>query len=81
VLMGVVDMLSAEELRHRLRTNDWFRGCSDTLQDALIAHGRERRLSASEPLFRQGLADGGSMRFWVVPLACRRWTRRTRRRF
>jgi CRP/FNR family cyclic AMP-dependent transcriptional regulator len=56
--MGV-DMLSAEELRHRLRTNDWFRGCSDAMQDALIAHGRERRLRAGEPLFRQGSADGG----------------------
>lgn len=52
-------MLSAEELRYRLRTNDWFRGCTDTLQDALIAHGRERRLCAGEPLFRQGSADGG----------------------
>ena len=52
-------MLSADELRHRLRTHDWFRGCSDALQDALIAHGRERRLSAGEHLFRQGSADGG----------------------
>jgi CRP-like cAMP-binding protein len=52
-------MLSADELRHRLRTNDFFRGCSDALQDALIAHGRERRLAAGEHLFRQGSADGG----------------------
>ncbi|WP_395702474.1 Crp/Fnr family transcriptional regulator [Aquabacterium sp.] len=52
-------MLNAEELRHRLRTHDWFRGCSEALQDALIAHGRERRLQAGEHLFRQGSADGG----------------------
>jgi CRP-like cAMP-binding protein len=52
-------MLSADELRHRLQTNDWFRGCSDALQDALIAHGRERRLRAGEHLFRQGSAHGG----------------------
>lgn len=52
-------MLTAEELRHRLCTHDWFRGCSQALQDALIAHGRERRLQAGEHLFRQGSADGG----------------------
>ncbi len=52
-------MLNAEELRHRLRTHDWFRGCSEALQNALIAHGRERRLQAGEHLFRQGSADGG----------------------
>ncbi|HSW27177.1 MAG TPA: Crp/Fnr family transcriptional regulator [Burkholderiaceae bacterium] len=52
-------MLSVEELRHRLQTNDWFRGSSNALQDALIAHGRERRLRAGEHLFRHGSASGG----------------------
>lgn len=52
-------MLTAEELRHRLCTHDWFRGCSVALQDALIAHGRERRLQAGQHLFHQGSADGG----------------------
>jgi CRP/FNR family transcriptional regulator, cyclic AMP receptor protein len=52
-------MLNADELRHRMRTNDWFRDCSDVLQDALLAHGRQRRLRAGEHLFVHGAPDGG----------------------
>ena len=52
-------MLTVEELRSRMQVNDWFRTCSAGLQDALLAHGRERRLRAGEHLFTHGAADGG----------------------
>jgi len=52
-------MLTVEELRSRMRANDWFRDRSAALQDALLAHGRERRLRAGEHLFTRGVPDGG----------------------
>jgi len=52
-------MLTAEELRHRMQTNDWFRERSAALQDALLAHGRERRLGVGEHLFDRGSPAGG----------------------
>ena len=52
-------MLTAEGLRTRMQANDWFRDCSAALQDALLAHGRERHLRAGEHLFRSGAPDGG----------------------
>jgi CRP/FNR family transcriptional regulator, cyclic AMP receptor protein len=52
-------MLTPEELRHRMQANDWFRDASDALQDALLAHGRERRLAAGEHLFMRDAAEGG----------------------
>ena len=51
-------MLTVEELRHRMEANDWFRNRSAALQDALLAHGRERRLRAGESLFVSGAPDG-----------------------
>ena len=51
-------MLTAEELRHRMRAHDWYRQASDALQDALIAHGRERRLAPGEHLFMRDTAEG-----------------------
>jgi CRP-like cAMP-binding protein len=52
-------MLTAEELRHRMQGNDWFRHVSAALQDALLAHGRERRLAPGEHLFMRDAAEGG----------------------
>ena len=52
-------MLTVEELRGRMQANDWFRVCSAALQDALLAHGRERRLVPGEHLFSRDADDGG----------------------
>jgi len=52
-------MLTVEELRSRMQANDWFRACSAALQDALLAHGRERCLVSGEHLFSRDADDGG----------------------
>jgi CRP-like cAMP-binding protein len=52
-------MRTMDELRRRMQTNDWFGASSPALQDALLAHGRERRLVAGEHLFTSGTPDGG----------------------
>ena len=52
-------MLSVENQRSRMRANDWFRNRSAALQDALLAHGRERRLRTGEHLFSRGAPDRG----------------------
>jgi CRP-like cAMP-binding protein len=52
-------MPAVEELRSRMQANDWFRHSSAALQDALLAHGRERRLVTGEHLFTSGASDGG----------------------
>jgi CRP-like cAMP-binding protein len=46
-------------LHQTLRNDDWFRSCPAALQDALIVHGRERRLVQGEHLFAQGDAGTG----------------------
>ncbi|HSW04014.1 Crp/Fnr family transcriptional regulator [Aquabacterium sp.] len=45
------------EIRSALLSDDWFRSCPPRLQDALIAHARERRLQAGEHLFMRGMPD------------------------
>ncbi|WP_395701345.1 Crp/Fnr family transcriptional regulator [Aquabacterium sp.] len=48
-----------QALRTSMLQDDWFRRCGPALQDALLAHGRERRLQPGEHLFAQGAPDGG----------------------
>lgn len=50
---------SPATLQHTLRHDDWFRHCPSPLQDALMAHGHERRLVPGEHLFAQGEPGGG----------------------
>jgi CRP/FNR family cyclic AMP-dependent transcriptional regulator len=46
------------EIRAALLSDDWFRSCPPRLQDALIAHARERHLRPGEHLFMRGTCDG-----------------------
>jgi CRP-like cAMP-binding protein len=50
---------AALDLRSVLCSEDWFGACPPALQDALLAHGRERRLAPGEHLFARGAPDGG----------------------
>jgi len=49
----------SSDLQRTLLGDDWFRSCPAALQDALTAHGRERRLVAGEHLFAQGDPGAG----------------------
>jgi CRP/FNR family transcriptional regulator, cyclic AMP receptor protein len=46
-------------LREALCLDGWFRECSAATQDALLTHGRERRLLPGEHLFQRGEPDDG----------------------
>jgi len=46
------------DIRTALLSDGWFRHCSASFQDALIAHSRCHRLSVGEHLFAQGMKDG-----------------------
>ncbi len=52
-------MHTIDGLRRTMQSNDWFGSCSPAMQDALLAHGRERRLVQGEHLFTSGAPDGG----------------------
>ena len=45
--------------RQAFSRDGWFRECSAATQDALLTHGRERRLQPGEHLFARGEPDGG----------------------
>lgn len=42
-----------------MQADIWFRSCDSAMQDALLAHGRMRKLVPSEHLFAQGEEGGG----------------------
>lgn len=48
-----------EELRHVMGRHEWFRSLAAPFQDALLAHGRFRRLEPGEHLFAAESADTG----------------------
>ena len=43
-----------DALRNALQHDGWFKSCPPELQDALVVHGRQRKLQAGEALYRQG---------------------------
>jgi CRP/FNR family transcriptional regulator, cyclic AMP receptor protein len=51
--------IPTDALREAMQQDGWFRGCHPALQDALLAHGRERRLQPGQHLFAQGEPDAG----------------------
>jgi len=53
------DLAAPSALREAMLKDGWFRGCAAGMQDALLAHGRERALAPGEHLFAQGEPDGG----------------------
>ncbi len=50
----MVDSVDAMTLRAAMQADTWFRACDSAMQDALLAHGRKRRLVPGEHLFAQG---------------------------
>lgn len=48
-----------EQLRAAMGRHEWFRSLAAAFQDALLAHGRFRRLEAGEHLFAADTADTG----------------------
>lgn len=50
----VYPQCDVEALRNSLQHDVWFRSCSPELQDALVVHGKQRKLQPGEALYRQG---------------------------
>lgn len=55
----MADHADAATLRTAMLADSWFRHCGAALQDALLAHGRQRVLQPGEHLFAQGEPGGG----------------------
>ncbi len=50
----VYPQCDVDALRNALQHDAWFSSCSSELQDALLVHGRQRKLEPGEALYRQG---------------------------
>jgi CRP/FNR family transcriptional regulator, cyclic AMP receptor protein len=58
-MSALPQLATPSALREAMLQDGWFRGCAAGMQDALLAHGRERALAQGEHLFDQGEPDGG----------------------
>ena len=57
--LPMIEPVDATTLRAAMLGDSWFRACNSALQDALLAHGRKRKLLPSQHLFAQGEPGGG----------------------